>query len=317
MKQTSKRPRRIAVLGTGGTIAGTAQSRSDHVGYRSAQLSVDILLSTTVLPDAVIFETEQVAQLDSKDMTFQVWRQLASRCRHWLDREDIDGIVITHGTDTLEETAFFLSEVLDAQKPVVLTCAMRPATALSQDGPQNLADAVTVASLEEAHGVVVVASGTVHSGRDVAKQHTYRTDALTSGDSGPIGFIEDGRLRLVRPWPPAPAQADLLLQRFTAAQNFPQVEILMSHASASGRLALAAKSVGVQGIVVAGTGNGTIHSALRDALLEVQEDGVKVRCSTRCARGHVLHQAGGLLETTALSPVKARIALVLELLLDA
>jgi len=310
-------PRRIVVLGTGGTIAGTAQSRSDHVGYRSAQLSVESLLSTIELPDAVSFETEQVAQLDSKDMTFHVWRELASRCRHWLDREDIDGIVITHGTDTLEETAFFLSEVLDAQKPVVLTCAMRPATALSQDGPQNLADAVTTASLEQAHGVVVVASGTIHSGRDVAKQHTYRTDALTSGDAGPLGFIEDGRLRLARPWPQAPADATRVLQRFIAAQSFPQVEILMSHADASGRLALAAPSLGIHGIVVAGTGNGTIHAALQDALLTVQNEGVKVRCSTRCAHGHVLHQAGSMIETTPLSPVKARIALVLELLMRA
>ena len=136
---------------------------------------------------------EQVAQIDSKDMGFDIWRHLALRCAHWLAQADVAGIVITHGTDTLEETAFFLQAVLAPAKPVVLTCAMRPATALAPDGPQNVLDAVAVAAAAGARGVVVVCAGTIHGAADVAKQHTYRLDAFSSGDAGPH------RLRRGRP----------------------------------------------------------------------------------------------------------------------
>src|SRR4051794_9743617 len=127
--------RRVVVLGTGGTIAGKAASIGDNIGYTAGQVGVADLLGGIEPPAGVTLVAEQVAQLDSKDMSFEVWQKLAQRCAHWLARPDVAGIVITHGTDTLEETAFFLHSVLAATKPVVLTCAMRPATALAPDGP--------------------------------------------------------------------------------------------------------------------------------------------------------------------------------------
>ena len=143
-----------------------------------------------------------MAQVDSKDMSFEIWRQLALRCDHWLAQEDVGGVVITHGTDTLEETAYFLHAVLaPRKKPVVLTCAMRPATAFMPDGPQNLLDAIAVASAPGARGVVAVCAGVIHSALDVAKRHTYRLDAFSSGDAGPVGYVEEGQLRLLRDWP--------------------------------------------------------------------------------------------------------------------
>ena len=137
--------RRLAVLGTGGTIAGRATRANDNVGYVAGQVSVADLVGAVPVLQGLSLDVEQVAQLDSKDMGFAVWKALAARVAFHLERPEVAGIVITHGTDTIEETAFFLQSVLRPGKPVVLTCAMRPATALVPDGPQNLSDAVAVA----------------------------------------------------------------------------------------------------------------------------------------------------------------------------
>jgi L-asparaginase len=306
--------KKIAILGTGGTIAGTSPVPGDNLGYTAAQLGVADLLASVPALVGVPVVAEQVAQIDSKDMTFDVWRQLAQRCSHWLAQADVAGVVITHGTDTLEETAFLLQSVLAPAKPVVLTCAMRPATALVPDGPQNLLDAVSVASCEEACGVVAVCAGTIHGARDVSKRHTYRLDAFGSGDAGPIGYVEEGRLRLLRAWPES-VDADELLRKFVQARQWPRVEIVTSHAGAGGAIVNALVAQGVDGIVVAGSGNGSVHRELQSALLKARDAGVKVVRATRCAQGQVLARPSDVLPHSAgLSPVKARIALMLALL---
>ena len=192
---------KIVVLATGGTLAGTAADPGDNIGYRAAQLGIEHLLAGIPALRGLPLEAEQVAQIDSKDMSLEIWRALALRCGHWLAQDDVAGLVITHGTDTLEETAFFLQSVLAPARPVVLTAAMRPATALLADGPQNIVDAVAVASSPGARGVVAVCAGVIHSAFDVAKQHSYRLDAFSSGDAGAIGYVEEGRVRLLRDWP--------------------------------------------------------------------------------------------------------------------
>src|SRR5437867_1814402 len=163
----------IVILGTGGTIAGAAASAADHVGYTAGQIGVAQLVAAVPSLAAVPLQCEQLAQLDSKDMDFATWQRLAQRVAELSARDDVQGIVITHGTDTLEETAYFLHRVLAPAKPVVLTAAMRPATALSADGPQNLLDAVCVARSAVASGVVAVLGGQVHGARDVRKVHPY------------------------------------------------------------------------------------------------------------------------------------------------
>ncbi len=175
---------RVVVLGTGGTIAGRAASAHDNVGYQAAQLSVAELLQG-VARTGLAIESEQLAQLDSKDMDHATWQQLARRSAHQLARPEVRGVVITHGTDTLEETAWLLHRVLAPRKPLVLTAAMRPATSLQADGPQNLADALTLAATDGAAGVLVVLAGTVHGAADVRKLHSRRLDAFSSGDAGP------------------------------------------------------------------------------------------------------------------------------------
>ena len=306
--------RKIVVLATGGTIAGKAASAQDNVGYTAAQVGVDALLDAVPGLRKLVASAEQVAQIDSKDMDFGIWRNLAARCAHWLACEEVAGIVITHGTDTLEETAFFLQSVLVAAKPVVITCAMRPSTSIAPDGPQNMLDAAAVALVDGARGVMAVCAGVIHDARDVAKWHPYRLDAFSSGDAGPIGYVEEGHVRQVRAWPGTPSAVREVLARFTAADSVPRVEIVMNHAGAGGAIVDALVSRGIHGIVVAGTGNGTVHRDLEAALLNAQAAGVRVVRTTRCAQGVVIPPAGDRLPAMALPPVKARIALMLELL---
>ena len=313
---SSSETRRVVVLGTGGTIAGKAASSGDNIGYTAGQVGVADLLGGIEAPAGVALVAEQVAQLDSKDMDADTWRQLAARCAHWLAQPDVAGIVVTHGTDTLEETAFFLHAVLAPAKPVVLTCAMRPATALSPDGPQNVRDALAVASTPGAQGVTVVCAGAIHSGLDVQKVHTYRLDAFASGDAGPVGYVEEGEVRRVRAWPHgAPFDAARLE---AVSKPWPRVEIVMSHAGASGAIVealLLSSTEPLRGLVVATTGNGTVHHALEAAALKAQDGGLVVLRATRCANGRILPKPGdGLRDAGALTPVKARVALVLELL---
>ena len=303
----------IVVLGTGGTIAGRAVSAADNVGYRAGEVPVEELLRGLSEPAGWRVHAEQVAQIDSKDMDFAVWATLAGRCAHWLAQEDVAGIVVTHGTDTMEETAFFLHCVLAPAKPVVLTGAMRPATSAAPDGPQNLADALAVAADPQVRGVCVAFAGAVHGARDVQKVHSYRTDAFSSGDAGPLAYVEEGRLRVLRPWSdPGAARTVAALPRPAA---WPRVEIVINHAGAGRAIVDALVKDGVAGLVVAGTGNGTLNHALEAGLLEAQQHGVAVRRTSRCAQGRVMSTPSDRLPAAVgLSPVKARIALMLELM---
>lgn len=304
---------KIVVLATGGTLAGTASDPSDSVGYKAAQLGIGQLLASIAALSAWTIESEQVAQVDSKDMSFAIWRELALRCEHWLAQDDVQGIVITHGTDTIEETAFFLQQALLPDRPVVLTCAMRPATALGADGPRNIVDAVTVASTEGAKGVMVVCAGVIHDARAVAKVHHYRLDPFSSGDTGPLGYVEEGKLRMVRSWPVV-ATLGRWLDKVRMAASWPRVEIVTSHTGAAGAMVNALRSQGVDGLVVAATGNGTVHEDLLAALLEAQRAGVKVLRASRTAQGGIIATPADSLPATSLSPVKARIQLLLELM---
>lgn len=307
--------KKIVFLGTGGTIAGTAANALDN-GYRAAQVGVHSLLAH--LPGwqegSERYVVEQVAQLDSKDMGFDVWVKLALRVTHFLAQDDVQGIVITHGTDTLEETAYFLQALLAPTKPVVLTCSMRPSNALVPDGPQNLLDALVVASSAGAGGVTVVCAGTIYGAEDVQKIHPYRLNAFSAGDAGPIGFVEQGHLRLLRDWPRGPVAP---LASGLADAVWPRVEIVTSYVGADGTVVRALLKAGVKGLVVAATGNGTVHQDLEAALLLAMQHGVQVMRATRCAEGRLLPDAGDALPAAdGLTPVKARIALMLALMRD-
>ena len=324
---------KLVVLGTGGTIAGQSSSQFDNVGYTAAQLGVAQLMAAVPALDQVLVNhelvTEQVAQLDSKDMSWSVWQALCLRVNHHLKCDDVAAVVITHGTDTVEETAYFLHCILAPSllraKPVVLTCAMRPASSVAPDGPQNLLDAATVALTGGAHGVSVVCAGTVHDAVHVQKVHTYKLDAFDSGDTGPLAYVEEGTLRQLRDWPEvAVDQCGVDTEGLANTGTWPRVEIVMNYAGAGATMVdalLAQDAAGLpevpplRGLVVAGTGNGTIHQAMQDALVRALARGIAVVRASRCARGRVLPKGDDLFpDSQGLSAVKARIALMLRLM---
>lgn len=310
-----REPRIVVVLATGGTIAGRAESAHDNVGYRAGAVPVGELLAGIPVPEGVGVEAEQVAQLDSKDMDIATWQALLERAAHHLQRREVAGLVVTHGTDTLEETAWLLQRVLAPGKPVVMTAAMRPATSLQADGPQNLADALACALEPGAQGVLAVLAGRVLAAEGLRKAHSWRLDAFDPGEAGALANIEQGRLRRWRDWPSGEPLGLQGLRR--APEHWPWVEIVTSHAAARHGGVDALVEAGVQGLVVAGTGNGSLHHALQAALERARARGVSVALVTRCAGGPVLAGPDAGWPTWNLAAPQARVELMLRLLTQA
>ncbi|KZK27799.1 L-asparaginase [Delftia sp. GW456-R20] len=319
---------KLVILGTGGTIAGRADSQSQGVGYKAGQITVQSLLEA--VPDLEQqalgpVQTQQIAQVDSKDMDWPVWRALLRACTQALEDADTRAVVITHGTDTLEETAWLLHSLLPATKPIVLTCAMRPATALLADGPQNLRDAATVAASGGRSGVWVVTGGEVHTAAQVQKVHPYRLQAMRSVEGGPQALVEEGRVRwLVPDAPSSPSAPSIramvpvtMSSDLLALDELPWVEVVFSGALARASGVDALVAAGVRGIVVAGTGNATVHEGMEAALQRARDRGVWIWRGTRCAEG--LPVASGLgtnpaeADLAQLPVAKARIAMMLAL----
>mgnify|MGYP001549486549 CR=1 FL=1 len=309
---------RIAVLATGGTIAGSAADAAQTSGYQAGVVGVDRLLAAVpALSHVARIEAEQVASIDSKDLDIALWTMLAERIAALAACEDIDGIVVTHGTDTLEETAYALHLVVKTDKPVVLTAAMRPSSALSADGPLNLLGAVTVAGSPAARGqgVLVAFNNRIHSARDVVKTSTYAVDAFHSPEIGALGWVQDGRVEFQR----AVVRPHTTATPFVALASWPVVEIVASYAGASRTAVDAFVASGAQGIVVAGTGNGSIHACVQAALGEASARGVAVVRASRVGSGHVMRNGAasddalGFVSAGTLNPYKARVLLMLAL----
>ena len=323
---TTEKRKKIVVLATGGTIAGLAQDVNQPLRYQAAVLPISQLLDA-LPPSPVVTQllsrfdvtSEQVAQIDSKGMTHAIWRDLARRCRQHLDDPLVQGIVITHGTDTVEETAFFLHCVLRANKPVALTCAMLPANAPQADGPGNLRDALAWVTQSHAGQVALVMQGQVHAPPWVQKMLSNQVQAFSSGPHGPLALLSDGVLQAsesgalsnVPTWPAPEAMA------LPEPALWPRVQLVMSHAGADGAVvrALLASEIKPQAWVVAATGAGSVHPELEQALEPVHAQGTPIWRASRCAWGVVAQQDGRLFDSAGeLSPTKARIALMLSLM---
>lgn len=306
----------IAILATGGTIAGSADDAGSAARYRAGAVPIDQLLAASKLglERLANVRAEQVAQIDSKDLTFDVWEKLVARIRHWIDVERVDGVVITHGTDTLEETAMLLHLTQQTDTPIVMTAAMRPSTSLSADGPLNLLNAVRLAASPSARGrgVLVALNQRVHAARDVQKGHTYAVEAFVSPDMGPLGFVLDAQVQFQRAAPRL-AAADVL--PMPPAGTWPWVEVVSSYAQPDARMVDALVAAGVKGLVIAATGAGSIHINLEAALTRASQQGVFVLRSTRTGAGVVPAQAGaeGWASSGTLNPYKARVLLTLLL----
>ncbi len=290
--------KKIVVLATGGTIAGLATDAAKPQNYKACQVNVVDLLAD-LAPAGVELLTEQVAQIDSKDMSFVLWQNLLARVAHWVAQDEVQGVVITHGTDTLEEMAYFLQTVLQPTKPVAITCAMLPANAPDSDGPVNLKDALAWVQAPDSKGLVVVCAGQVHAGQAVQKTHSHQRNPFTSQAK----VTHPAELHV-------PSVAQVL-----ACTHWPRVELVLNHAGADGRLVRAVMAHDApDGWVVAGTGNGTLHHDLEAALLVAQKQGAHVLRASRCAWGGVQSREADVLpHAGALTAVQARVALWLHL----
>jgi L-asparaginase len=317
------RPGLVVVLGTGGTIAGVSDTGDDRA-YQAAQLGVDRLVAAVPALAAWPLEAHQVAQIDSKDMGWPVWQALLQALQVHLGRPEVASVVVTHGTDTLEETALLLHLLLPPVKPVVLTAAMRPATSSQADGPANLLDAVRAASTLAAEHVTkpdlaglvsVMMDGRLWAASDLRKVHSWHIDAFDGGGSQPLARIdEEGALAWDDQHRWRPSQG-WLRDAVPAVPALPRVEIVTSHADADGVLvdALLAHTPPA-GLVVACTGNGTLHQGLQSALQRAQAQGVAVWRSTRVARGGVACGPQDPWPSAGrLTPAQARLALSLAL----
>ncbi|SFP30416.1 asparaginase [Ralstonia sp. NFACC01] len=306
----------IAILATGGTIAGSADDAGSAARYRAGAVPIDQLLAASKLGLERIanVRAEQVAQIDSKDLTFDVWERLVARIRHWIDVERVDGVVITHGTDTLEETAMLLHLTQQTDTPIVLTAAMRPSTSLSADGPLNLLNAVRLAASSSARerGVLVAINQRVHAARDVQKAHTYAVEAFVSPDVGPLGFVLDAQVQFQRAAQRVTAEEVLPMP---PAGQWPWVEVVASYVQPDAHVVDALVAAGVKGLVIAATGAGSIHANLEAALNRASQQGVFVLRSTRTGAGLVPAQPSGerWASSGSLNPYKARVLLTLLL----
>ena len=310
---------RVHVLATGGTIAG-AQTPNSGYGYRSGAYDVATLLASVPgLARLATLSGEQVASIGSQDMNDAVWLALARRVEAALASPDTDAVLVTHGTDTPEETAYFLSLVTRSDKPVVMVGAMRPATALSADGPANLHAAVAVATDPGARGkgTLVVLNDTIHYARNVVKTETTGVHAFASLNRGPAGQVHAGHVRWFEPM-------DRKLGRATGftvegVQTLPRVDVLYAHANMSVDLIEAAVRNGARGIVVAGVGDGNMTTPALEALTQAARRGVAVVRSTRLPAGIVLRNAEvdddarGFVVSGELNPAKSRVLLQLAL----
>ena len=309
----------IRVLATGGTIAGAQASATDYA-YRSGVYDVNSLLSAVPnLDKLAVITGEQVANIGSQDMSDAVWLKLAKRVNAVLVEPGIDGVLITHGTDTLEETSYFLSLVTRSDKPLVMVGSMRPATAVSADGPGNIYNGVAVATDPRARGkgTLVVLNDTIHYARNVMKTDTTSLQTFQSLNRGPAGVVHTGRIQWFEPMD----KKQGLASEFSIdnLDQLPRVDIIYAHANMSADLIDAAIRNGAKGLVVAGVGDGNVTMPALDALTKAAKSGVVVVRSTRLAQGVVLRNnevnddERGFVASGELNPAKSRVLLQLAL----
>jgi L-asparaginase len=302
---------RVIVLATGGTIAGQSDPRAADA-YNAGSVGAQQLIKAVPGIDKLArLSTEQVASIGSQDMNDAVWFQLARRIQQISDKNEADAVVITHGTDTLEETAFFLDKVLHTDKPVVLVGSMRPSNAISADGPNNLYEAVEVASCDKAsgRGVMIVLNDRIEGARWATKTNTTNVQTFRSQDSGSIGYVDPASVRFMISQH-APRHAGLALP---ATGTLPRVEIIYGHSNMDGVQIDDAVANNAKGIVLAGVGDGNTSIAALAALERAVRKGVVVVRSTRVGSGFVNRNVevdddkSGFIVSLDLNPQKARI----------
>ena len=311
---------KIKVLATGGTIAG-AQASSSEVGYKAGAFSIDDLIKAVPqLKKVAELSGEQVANIGSQTMNHEVWLKLAARVNDAL-KGDADGVVITHGTDTMEETGYFLGLVVKSDKPVVLVGSMRPATAIGADGPANLYNAVALAANPKARGLgpLIVLNDEIHYAREAQKMHTTALDTFVSPNRGRAGVINVGNAHFFAKNPARHTTRSDFSVAGKSVDDLPRVDIIFSYANFGPDLVDYLVKQGAKGIVLAGVGDGNSTDAVIAALAAAAKKGVAVVRSSRTGSGVVARNVEidddklGFIAAMELNPQKARILLMLAL----
>ncbi len=307
----------IALLATGGTIAGSGTS-ANLGSYKSGELGIkELLKAIPSLNKLARIQGEQISNIGSQDMNEEVWFKLAKRAQELLDDSRIQGVVITHGTDTLEESAYFLNLVLHSTKPVVLVGAMRNFTSLSADGALNLYNALSVATNEKStnKGVLVVMDDNIFSAREVAKTHTTHTSTFKALNSGAIGSVYYGKTRYYM----QPLRKHTIESEFSLSQlktPLPKVDIIYTHAGMTPDLFQASLNSHAKGVVIAGVGNGNVSAGFLKAMQEASKMGVVIVRSSRVGSGEITSgeiDDKAFITSDNLNPQKARVLLQLAL----
>ena len=310
----------VVILATGGTIAGTGATSTTTVGYTAAKVGVDALIAAVPeLKKVANVRGEQVMQIASENMNNDAWLKLAKRVNTLLAQSDVDGIVITHGTDTIEETAYFLDLVVKSKKPVVIVGAMRPSTAISADGPINLYNAVLLAGSKEAvgKGVLVTLNDQINAGREVTKTNTSTMDTFKTPELGFLGYIQGSKPYFYRQSTrknTADTPFDIM-----NLDKLPQVDIVYGYANMNPIALNAFVAAGAQGIIHAGVGDGSLNNTVVPSLTEARKKGVVIVRSSRVGQGIVARNGEAdddkldFVVSDTLNAQKARILLMLAL----
>jgi L-asparaginase len=317
--QAQKKKPNVVILATGGTIAGAAATGTQS-GYKSGAVGIDTMIAAVPgIGDLANIKGEQISNVGSQDMSFAILLTVAKRINE-LAKGDVDGFVITHGTDTLEESAFFLNLTVKTDKPVVMVGSMRPSTAVSADGPLNLYNGVGVAVDPEARGrgVLVVMNDWIHAAHSLTKTSTTAVQTFMSPIRGLVGVAAYGKNDFyTKPEWKHTTQTEFDISNVTA---IPRVDIIFADVDMSPDLIDAAAANGAKGIVIAGVGNGNMNKASIEAAARAVKKGVMVVRSSRVATGLVGRNVEinddemGFIASDELNPQKARILLALALL---
>ncbi len=310
----------IKILATGGTIAGSAASATSG-SYSAGQIGIQTMINAVPgIKKIADVSGEQVSNVGSQDMTVEIWLKLANRINELLASDDVDGIVVTHGTDTQEETAYFLSLVVKSDKPVVTTGSMRSSTSISAEGPLNLYNAVAIAADENSKGkgVMLSLNDQIHNARDVSKMNTTNVNSFASPIKGMLGGVFYGRLGFFRE--PNTKFGKTSEFSVTGITKLPRVDIIYAYTDMPPDLIDMHVKAGAEGIVIAGVGNGNMTEATLKAAKKAYEyHGVIIVRSTRVATGWVLRDNEfkdddyHTVVSGDLNPAKARILLMLAL----
>lgn len=304
----------IHILATGGTIAGTGSKGTDLAHYTPGTLSIDSLItSNPELSQYADLTGEQICNLPSDEITPEIWLEIAHRVNELLQSPDIDGIVITHGTDTLEDTAYFLNLVVKSDEPVIITGAMRPATAISADGPLNLLQAVVLAGNPDAagKGVLIMLNEEINGARDTTKTNTEMVETFKSLDFGLFGYMDDMVPKFYR----ESLKAHTVNSQFDVSDlsSLPKVDIQMLYPGVDRTAIDACIANKTEGLVVASMGNGGYPESIHAALLDVVNQGIPVVISSRTGTGISTPEEKKFISADSLTPQKARILLMVAL----